>query len=396
MGRQGPPAKSGASGEEPEATAIPLGRNFLPWLPSSIFPLPASIFNLPFRPPMIAYLKNLWEKHFSNPQVIILIGLLALFAAIILWLGNLLAPVLAAVVLAYLMDGIVTKLAQLGARRSFAAIAVFSVFLGGLLTLLFFLVPLVYRQAAALVQQTPMMIAELERFVLSLPERFPEIFSQSQVTEISTRVKEEVARATEELLRSTFNVVPSLIALIVYLIIVPFLTLFFVLDKEKILNWLKSFLPAERELSAYVWQETNRQLANYIRGKFWEILIVGGIAYVAYLLLGLNFAILLAVFTGLSVLVPLLFSRAVSIHPAAIIVAVLFFGGLWGFWGVFFSIPLATLVHAVLQAWPDPDKQRAVAGGGGGGAPPPQPPPPGPTPKPEKGKPPAQAPADID
>jgi len=390
---------------------------------------------------MIAYLKNLWEKHFSNPQVIILIGLLALFAAIILWLGNLLAPVLAAVVLAYLMDGIVTKLAQLGARRSFAAIAVFSVFLGGLLTLLFFLVPLVYRQAAALVQQTPMMIAELERFVLSLPERFPEIFSQSQVTEISTRVKEEVARATEELLRSTFNVVPSLIALIVYLIIVPFLTLFFVLDKEKILNWLKSFLPAERELSAYVWQETNRQLANYIRGKFWEILIVGGIAYVAYLLLGLNFAILLAVFTGLSVLVPwlgatlmifpialvgyvqfgaswelarglivylaiqafdanvlvpLLFSRAVSIHPAAIIVAVLFFGGLWGFWGVFFSIPLATLVHAVLQAWPDPDKQRAVAGGGGGGAPPPQPPPPGPTPKPEKGKPPAQAPADID
>jgi len=389
---------------------------------------------------MIAYLKNLWEKHFSNPQVIILIGLLALFAAIILWLGNILAPVLAAVALAYLMDGIVTKLAQLGARRSFAALAVFSVFLGGLLTLLFFLVPLVYRQAVALVQQTPMMIAELERFVLSLPERFPEIFSQSQVTEISTRVKEEVARATEELLRSTFNVVPSLIALIVYLIIVPFLTLFFVLDKAKILNWLKNFLPAERELSAYVWQETNRQLANYIRGKFWEILIVSAIAYVAYLLLGLNFAILLAVFTGLSVLVPwlgatlmifpialvgyvqfgagwelaralivylaiqafdanvlvpLLFSRAVSIHPAAIIVAVLFFGGLWGFWGVFFSIPLATLVHAVLQAWPDPDKQRAVAGAA---APPPQQPPPGPKPKPEpeKGKPPAKAPADID
>jgi putative permease len=53
-----------------------------------------------------------------------------------------------------------------------------------------------------------------------------------------------------------------------------------------------------------------------------------------------------------NVLVPLLFSEVVDLHPIAIIVAVLIFGGLWGFWGVFFAIPLATLVQAVLKAWP--------------------------------------------
>ena len=53
-----------------------------------------------------------------------------------------------------------------------------------------------------------------------------------------------------------------------------------------------------------------------------------------------------------NVVVPLLFSEAVNLHPVAIIVAVLLFGGLWGFWGVFFAIPLATLVKAVLHAWP--------------------------------------------
>jgi putative permease len=53
-----------------------------------------------------------------------------------------------------------------------------------------------------------------------------------------------------------------------------------------------------------------------------------------------------------NVLVPLLFSEVVNLHPIAIIVAVLFFGGLWGFWGVFFAIPLATLVKAVMDAWP--------------------------------------------
>jgi putative permease len=51
-------------------------------------------------------------------------------------------------------------------------------------------------------------------------------------------------------------------------------------------------------------------------------------------------------------LVPLLFSEAVNLHPVAIIVAILLFGGLWGFWGVFFAIPLATAVKAILNAWP--------------------------------------------
>jgi putative permease len=52
-----------------------------------------------------------------------------------------------------------------------------------------------------------------------------------------------------------------------------------------------------------------------------------------------------------NLLVPLLLSEVVNLHPVAIIVAVLVFGGLWGFWGVFFAIPLATLVQAVLRAW---------------------------------------------
>lgn len=54
-----------------------------------------------------------------------------------------------------------------------------------------------------------------------------------------------------------------------------------------------------------------------------------------------------------NVLVPLLFSEAVNLHPLMIIVAVLFFGGVWGFWGVFFAIPLATLVKALSNAWID-------------------------------------------
>ena len=54
-----------------------------------------------------------------------------------------------------------------------------------------------------------------------------------------------------------------------------------------------------------------------------------------------------------NLLVPFLFSEMVNLHPAAIITSVLLFGGLWGVWGVFFAIPLATLIHAVINAWPN-------------------------------------------
>ena len=148
------------------------------------------------------------------------------------------------------------------------------------------------------------------------------------------------------------------------------------------------------------------QLGNYIRGKFVEVFILGATSYITFATLDLNYAVLLAVFMGLQViipyvgatlvtfpvlgvaffqwglngdefmyiaiaytiiqtidgivLVPLLFSEAVNLHPAAIIVAILFFGGLWGFWGVFFAIPLATLVKAVTSAWPRLDEKMHI------------------------------------
>ena len=140
----------------------------------------------------------------------------------------------------------------------------------------------------------------------------------------------------------------------------------------------------------------NQQIMNYIRGKLIEIIIIGAASTVSFMALGLNYPVLLGVLVGLSVLVPyvgativtlpvflvalfqfgtsaefgyvmlaygiiqaldgnllvpLLFSEAVNLHPVTIIIAVILFGGLWGFWGVFFAIPLATLVKAVLNAW---------------------------------------------
>ena len=196
--------------------------------------------------------------------------------------------------------------------------------------------------------------------------------------------------------------------MLVYLILMPMLVFFFLKDKGLILDWMIRFLPRDRRLAGTVWRDMDRQIANYVRGKFWEIIIVWAISFVTFTIMGLDYAMLLAVLVGLSViipyigaavvtfpviliawfqwgwsadflwlavayfviqvldgnvLVPLLFSEAVNLHPVAIIVAILVFGGLWGFWGVFFAIPLATLVQAVIRAWPRPGDPPAIEAG---------------------------------
>jgi putative permease len=198
------------------------------------------------------------------------------------------------------------------------------------------------------------------------------------------------------LLSMSLASVRSVITLLVYLVLVPLMVFFLLKDKVKIFVWLNQILPDERGLATEVWREVNVQIGNYIRGKIWEIFIIWGVSYITFKLLGLQFTMLISLFVGLSVLVPyigvtvmffpvaliayfqwsigsdfiyviaaysiiqlldgnllapLLLSEVVNLHPVAIIVAVLIFGGLWGIWGLFFAIPLATLVHAVLKAW---------------------------------------------
>jgi putative permease len=51
-----------------------------------------------------------------------------------------------------------------------------------------------------------------------------------------------------------------------------------------------------------------------------------------------------------NVLAPLIFSEAVQLHPVFILLGVVVFGSLFGFWGVFFAIPLATLAKATVNA----------------------------------------------
>jgi putative permease len=338
-----------------------------------------------------------FKKYFSDPEGVILAVLLVIGFAVVIFFGNMLAPVLASVVIAYLLEGIVKVLEAHGMHRRLAVLIVFSFFLAFLLFLFFGLVPLLSKQVAQLMQEVPTMVAEGQRALLALPEHYPNIFSAEQVNEIVSAIRSGITDLGQRMLSFSLASISTLFTLVVYLVLLPVLVFFFMKDKKLILEWTTRYLPKERGVAIRVWREMDRQIGNYVRGKFAEIAIVGIISFVVFTLMGLSYASLLGAAVGLSVvvpyigavvvtapvlliaffqwgwsgdfaylalayliiqgldgnlLVPWLFSEAVNLHPIAIIVAILIFGGVWGFWGVFFAIPLATLVKAVIDAWP--------------------------------------------
>ena len=348
---------------------------------------------------MLDIFKKWYERYLFEEEAVLLLVLLTLSVILLMTLGDVLAPLLASIVLAYLMQGMATQLQSHGLPQWFGFSFSFLVFIGAFFGFMLGLLPLAWRQLVALAGEMPRMLERGTELLSVLPDQYPDIFSQEQLNELLSLLQTEIAGAGQKLLTYSLSSIPGVLAVLVYMILIPILVFFFLKDRQKIMDWLGDFLPRERPLLRRIWGEMNTQVANYARGKVLEMLIVGSVSYFCFAWMGLNYAALLGLLVGLSVivpyigaamvtipvvmvaffqwgftsefyylfavyaliqaldgnvLVPLLFSEAVNLHPVAIILAVLFFGGIWGMWGVFFAIPLATLLKAIINAWPKP------------------------------------------
>ncbi|AKD38666.1 hypothetical protein I926_06730 [Pasteurella multocida subsp. multocida OH4807] len=353
---------------------------------------------------MFEMLKNWYNNRFSDPQAMGLFAILLFGFISIYFFSHLIAPLLIAIVLAYLLEWPIRFLSyKVKLPRLLATALVFGGFLGLILVIVLILIPTLWTQTVNLVTDLPHMFNNLNEWLLSLPEHYPELVDYQTIDSLLKTVREKILAFGESALKFSLTSLLSLVTLGIYAFLVPLMVFFLLKDKEELIRGVSRFLPRNRTLASNVWQEMQLQIANYIRGKLIEIIIVTIVTYFIFLLFGLNYALLLAVAVGLSVLVPyigavlvtipialvavaqfgvtptfwyllsayvisqildgnllvpFLFSEAVNLHPLWIIIAVLIFGGLWGFWGVFFAIPLATLVKAVVNAWPSNEQQE--------------------------------------
>lgn len=246
-------------------------------------------------------------------------------------------------------------------------------------------------------------------FVSTLPDPIPSMVAENTVLSALTSIRSQLMKATAVLMRT--QLVPSVFnafSWLIYLIIVPIFTFLMLANKyalqKRVLTYI---LPNRQNIIKEFWPSINSQIAGYIRGKIVHIIVIAIANTLAFKIMGLNYGTLLGAGVGLSVVVPyvgavligvpvilvallqfgfsmtlawvlgvyviiqlldsnvltpMLFSKALNLDAFSILAAILIFGGLWGFWGVFFAIPLATLIKTIISRWPsaDADPQRLL------------------------------------
>ena len=346
---------------------------------------------------MLNELNKVLKKIFSNEETIVFSLGILLFFIIISYFGSILTPFLISVVVAYLLVGLQKKIQSYNVGENVSLIITFSIFIITGAALIVWLVPLLYIQLQAFVLDVPNLFNNFLEFISDLPAKFPELVSSEQIAIFFQAVSEEITVIAQNVVKSSISGIQSTITILLYIILFPILVFFFLFDRKNIIDGVLKIIPGKREMFSNVWAEMDIQLSNYVRGKTIEIFIVGIFAAIIFSSLGLKYSALLSVLVGLSViipyvgaflvtipvvivgllqfglgaqfyilvglylllqaldgnlLVPLIFSETVKLHPVVIIFAVFIFGSMFGFWGVFFSIPIATFIKAVWNAWP--------------------------------------------
>jgi putative permease len=347
---------------------------------------------------MLEMLLQWYRRRFTDPQAIALLAILVAGFCILYFFSGILAPLLFAIVLAYLLEWPTVRLQHCGCSRTLAVCIVLTIFTGIVMLLVFVIAPLTWQQGVNLMADLPSMLNRFYAMAATLPKRYPALVDAGILDMMTDNLRSRISGVGESVVKYSLASLVGILTLSIYLVIVPLMVFFLLKDKDQMLRAVRRVLPRDRGLAGLVWSEMNQQITNYIRGKVLEMVIVGIATYLVFFFLDMRYSLLLAVLVGFSVLipyigamlvtipvfmvalfqwgigadfwtlivaylvvqgldgnllVPLLFSEAVNLHPLVIILAVVIFGGMWGFWGVFFAIPLATLVKAVYHAWPD-------------------------------------------
>ena len=339
-----------------------------------------------------------WLHRYFGDEEALLLSLIILASLVVIWfLGEVLAPFLVSLVIAYILQGPMHLLVEKGVPKRFALALTYAFFLGVIVSVSFFLIPLIFAEVTSAVADLPAIMSRGEDLFKGLLESGSDYISDDFLSSVFSQLNQVALYGGEKLVSYSLGQIPGLMTLTVYAALVLILVFFLLKDWQILGAGVKGFLPTRRGAMKIIWAEMDEQLANYLRGKALEILILGVVSYVVFALFGLRYSLLLAVLVGFSVLipfvgafavtipvamvalfqwglsapafylvmaygilqildgnvlVPLIFSEAVNLHPVIIILAILVFGGIWGVWGIFFAIPLATLIKALISAWP--------------------------------------------
>lgn len=356
-------------------------------------------------------------------------GLWLLLGFLLIWVGSqinyvflsplitiiqtLLTPIVIAGLLFFLLRSPVRMLTARKVPKVLAILAVYLVLIGIVTLLMVTIGPKIQAQFGQLTASLPGFIqsAVTGSYELIQSERFASLLSSSNINidELAARASEvgmSVLNFTSSYLSRFLGVVVNFVLV---LVMVPFILFYFLKDGDRIHEGFIRLVPLNRrEQLRRLLEDLDKTIGLFIRGQFTVALCVGILLWIGYSIIGLKFAIILAlismvtnvipylgailaavpaVLVGLAqspalavkvlivtviaqqlegnLLSPLIVGKGLNIHPLTIILLLLAAGSFMGPLGLLFAVPVYAVLKIILThllEWKKAKAQQAHPG----------------------------------
>lgn len=343
-------------------------------------------------------------ERFTNNRIFaglvyIILGLITLFLLLQIkpiivhvydFLKAVLAPFLIAMIISYVLNPIVSLLNERKVPRTIAVLLIYVMFCASLTVVLLNAIPMFLEQMQQLNHHMPDLTMRAQSLVndLNNSSLLPESL-RSGINNSLYKLEKQASEATFDLI----NNIGAMLNVVFVAFIIPFLAFYILKDFDVFERTVLTYVPKpHRKHAVRLLKDIDNALGSYIRGQFLVCVIVGMLAYIGYLCIGLPYSLLLASIVAITNIIPYLgpffgaapallvastislkmmlfvvvinticqilegniispqvVGRTLHMHPLSIIFALLVGGQIAGIVGMILAVPIFAAVKVVIQ-----------------------------------------------
>lgn len=266
--------------------------------------------------------------------VLLLIGLNILvftktsfiFTPIIVLLKTISLPIILTGIVFYLLNPVVDFLERRRIRRIYSILLLYLLVIGLITITIVSIIPFLKEQIMSLIDNIPRYVDVVENQTKQLiGSNFVNQAQQTMninISDLATKVSDQAATIVNSTFTGVGNFIGALTEIIISIVTVPFILFYLLKDGRKLPVYILKFVPTRLKEQTYtVLSEMNHRLSSYIRGQIIVSFCIGFLLFIGYLIIGLDYASLLAFIAACTSIVPYL-GPTIAITPAIIIAIV--------------------------------------------------------------------------
>jgi predicted PurR-regulated permease PerM len=329
----------------------------------------------------------------KNGRIILTAAAILLSLYLLYLLSDIVIIVLISILLAFIFNPLVKKLEREGFSRFTATFTVFVMMGLFIYLILSFFIPMLLRQMNSLIESLHVYSLHDQIVLLEIEVyKYLPIFNPG---ELSRKIEELISGIILNSIDELTTLISSIVSVVAILLIVPFITFFFLKDSQHIFKNILRIIPNNYfEMSYYILTKVSNQLGRFVRAWIFDASFVGFLCGLGFYILGIENAIPLGVIAGVGHLVPYLgpvigavpaviisimqfgdlsmipfiiliimivyavdngfiqpyvFAKSVDMHPVVIILLIIAGSQLFGLIGMLLAIPVATVVKTAVK-----------------------------------------------